>query len=109
MVFGRGIRRWYSASMHASIAAMRPGRCRTVRARSRFLAAGVALAAALAGIVIVAGPASADVTSSDYTIGSPTGAVSDVVASPGTVLEGSSTNFEVNFTVGPSLSGSSAD
>ncbi len=46
----------------------------------------VALACALA---VTAGVAYGDVTSSDYTIGTPTGPVSSVVVTPSKVAEGS--------------------
>ena len=71
-------------------------------------AAGVLTTGALcAGLVVAALPAYADVTSSYYTIGTPTGGVSTVVASPASVTEATPTNFEVSFTAGAALSGAS--
>ena len=54
------------------------------RGRSRATAVAVVLTtgALCAGLAITALPAYADVTSNDYTIGSPSGAVSTVVATP---------------------------
>lgn len=66
----------------------------------------VALACALAA---TAGVAYGDVTSSDYTIGTPTGPVSSVVVTPSKVAVGTSTNFEVSFTPGTPLAGSASD
>jgi hypothetical protein len=66
----------------------------------------VALACALAA---TAGVAYGDVTSSDYTIGTPTGPVSSVVVSPSKVAVDASTNFEVSFTPGAPLAGSAGD
>jgi hypothetical protein len=84
--------------------------------RSRLLSAATALTATallagmLAGILAATvAPAYADVTSSTYTIGSPTSAVTDVVASPSGATASTSTNFEVSFSVVPALSGNSSD
>jgi hypothetical protein len=74
------------------------------------LAAGVAVltAAALAGgLVVTAGPAFADITSGEYTIGAPSGAVTDVTASPSATGEGVSTSFSVTFIASTALSGGS--
>jgi hypothetical protein len=60
-----------------------------------------------AGLAVTALPAYADVTSNDYTIGSATGAVSTVVATPTSVSASGSTNFEVSFTAASGLAGSS--
>ncbi len=60
-----------------------------------------------AGLAVTALPAYADVTSNDYTIGSPSGAVSTVVATPSTVAASGSTNFQVSFTSPSGLAGSS--
>jgi hypothetical protein len=46
-----------------------------------------------AGLAITALPAYADVTSNDYTIGTPGGAVSTVVAPPSSVAASGATNF----------------
>jgi hypothetical protein len=60
-----------------------------------------------AGLAVTALPAYADVTSNDYTIGSATGAVSTVVATPTSVSASGPTNFEVSFTAASGLAGSS--
>jgi hypothetical protein len=60
-----------------------------------------------AGLVVAALPAYADVTSGYYTIGTVTGAVTTVVASPTTVVNATPTNFEVSFTASAGLAGSS--
>ncbi|HMK96412.1 MAG TPA: hypothetical protein VK425_02635 [Acidimicrobiales bacterium] len=73
------------------------------------VAAVFASAAVVAGLAVTAGPAYADITSAYYTIGSPTGAVTNVVAAPASITEGDSTNFEVSFTIGNALSGLSSD
>jgi hypothetical protein len=69
---------------------------------------GTVLAAGmLVGVLVVtADPAFADVTTSTYTIGSPSPAVTGVTATPSGATVDSATNFEVSFTVSPSLSGS---
>jgi len=79
--------------------------------RPKLLAGVAALTAGalVSALTLTAGPAYADVTSSYYTIGTPSGAVSDLVASPGSVTKGQSTNFQVSFTVGNALAGSSDD
>jgi large repetitive protein len=61
------------------------------------------------GLAMTAVPAYADITTSSYTIGSPSGAVTGVTASPRGVSTDSSTDFEVSFTVGTALAGSSSD
>jgi hypothetical protein len=77
----------------------------------RLVARGAVLAAAAlaCALAVSAGVAYGDVASSDYTIGTPTGPVSSVVASPSKVGEGASVNFEVSFTAGTSLAGSASD
>ncbi len=60
-----------------------------------------------AGLAVSALPAYADVTSNEYTIGSSTGAVSTVVATPASVSASGSTNFEISFTAASALAGSS--
>jgi hypothetical protein len=60
-----------------------------------------------AGLAATALPAYADVTSTDYTIGTPTGAVSAIAATPAGVTTGASTQFEVTFTTPAALAGSS--
>jgi hypothetical protein len=58
-----------------------------------------------AGLAITALPAYADVTSTDYTIGTPTGAVSAVAATPAAASTGASTQFTVTFTSPAALAG----
>ncbi|HMK96548.1 MAG TPA: hypothetical protein VK425_03315, partial [Acidimicrobiales bacterium] len=82
---------------------------RTLRRRLGLTALGGALAgmAMLAGLVAAdIAPAYAEVTSDQYTIGSPSGAVNDVTVAPSTVTKGASTSFELVFYVGAALSGS---
>ncbi len=82
---------------------------RWVRSRSRLVSGAVIAGAALAGwLAFIPGLAYADVTSSDYTIGSGT-QVSDVAASPSTVAQGTSVQFAVTFTTSTPLIGSDAD
>jgi hypothetical protein len=69
------------------------------------LGALVAGAAMLASLVSASAPAYADVTSNHYTIGSPSGAVINVTASPSTVSRGATTSFELVFYVGAAFSG----
>jgi hypothetical protein len=90
------------------------GRGRAPR-RSRFLATTTLLTSTVLGagtlvgvLAVTAGPAYADVTTSTYTIGSPSPAVTSVTAAPSGATVGSLTTFEVSFTVNPSLSGSSS-
>ncbi len=71
------------------------------------VAAVLTTGALCAGIAVTALPAYADVTTSYYTIGTTTGAVSTVVATPASVIGSASTNFEVSFTAGAGLSGAS--
>lgn len=76
------------------------------------LLAGVAVLTATGlagGLALSAGPAYADVTTSTYTVGAPSGAVTDVTATPSGLTVGASANFEVDFRVGTALSGSSSD
>ena len=77
--------------------------------RARWLGAGLAVTVVAlgAGLAATALPAYADVTSTDYTIGSPTGAVTSVVATPAAATAGASTQFVVTFTTPASLAGSS--
>jgi hypothetical protein len=88
--------------------AMRRKQCGWVRRLSRLTAVTTVLSAtALAGaLALTAGPAYADITSSDYTIGMPP---SSMVASPSTVASGASTNFEIDLTLETSLAGSAGD
>jgi large repetitive protein len=83
------------------------------RRPSRLLATTTVLTSTVLGagtlvgvLALTAGPAYADVTTSTYTIGSPSPAVTSVTASPSGATVVSPTNFEVSFTVNPSLSGS---
>ncbi len=77
--------------------------------RARWLGAGLAVTVVAlgAGLAATALPAYADVTSSDYTIGTPTGAVTAIAATPAAVTTGASTQFEVTFTTPAALAGSS--
>ncbi len=78
-------------------------------ATTTVLTSSVLGAGILVGVLAVtAGPAYADVTTSTYTIGSPSPAVTSVTASPSGATVVSLTNFEVSFTVNPSLSGGSS-
>jgi hypothetical protein len=84
--------------------AHRPSR---LLATATVLTGTVLAAGTLVGVLVVtADPAFADVTTSTYTIGSPSPAVTSVTATPSGATTGSSTSFEVSFTVNPSLSGS---
>jgi hypothetical protein len=69
------------------------------------VAAAVALSTGAlgAGLLATAVPAYAEVTSNYYTIGE--GTLTGVVATPASVSENASTNFEVEFTAGTDLSG----
>ena len=77
--------------------------------RPRLAAVAVVLTtgALCAGLAIAAAPAYADVTSNYYTIGTPSGGVSTVEATPVSVGAAASTNFEVTFTSASALSGTS--
>src|SRR5579875_1900068 len=69
------------------------------------LGAVLAGTATLGGLLLSVAPAFADVTSNHYTIGSPSGAVVNVSASPATVSRGAETSFELVFYVGAAFSG----
>ena len=69
---------------------------------------GFVLSGGSAAIVASAPPAYADVATSTYSIGAPASGVSDVVASPGVVVGGAVTSFDVKFRVTVALSGSTA-
>ena len=77
--------------------------------RARWLGAGLAVTVVAlgAGLAVTALPAYADVTSSAYTIGTPTGAVTAVAASPVAAITGASTQFKVTFTTPAALAGTS--
>ena len=60
-----------------------------------------------AGLAITSLPAYATVTSSDYTIGTPTTGVSAVAVTPVSVSASALTNFQVTFTAATTLSGAS--
>jgi hypothetical protein len=77
--------------------------------RARWLGAGLAVTVVAlgAGLAVTALPAYADVTSSDYTIGTPTGAVTAVAASPVAATTGASTQFTLTFTTPAALAGTS--
>jgi hypothetical protein len=84
---------------------------RRLRGLWRLVAGGAVMgvAALACALAATAGVAYGDVTSSDYTIGTPTGPVSSVAASPGKVAVGTSTNFEISFTPPTPLAGSAGD
>ena len=71
-------------------------------------AAGVAAGFVVASLASMAAPAYASVVSSAYTIGSPSGSVGSVTASPASVGAGAATSFTVKFTASGALSGSAA-
>jgi hypothetical protein len=77
--------------------------------RARWLGAGLAVTVVAlgAGLAVTALPAYADITSSAYTIGTPTGAVAAVAASPVAATTGASTQFKVTFTTPAALAGTS--
>jgi hypothetical protein len=77
--------------------------------RARWLGAGLAVTVVAlgAGLAVTALPAYADVTSSDYTIGTPTGAVTSIAATPVAATTGASTQFTVTFITPAALSGNS--
>jgi hypothetical protein len=94
---------------HQKIRRGRAPRPSRLLATTTVLTSTVLGAGILVGVLAVtAGPAYADVTTSTYTIGSPSPAVTSVTASPSGATVMSLTNFEVSFTVNPSLSGSSS-
>ena len=82
---------------------------RRAQRRPRLAAVAVVLTtgALCAGLAIAAAPAYADVTSNYYTIGTPSGGVSTVEATPVSVGAAASANFEVTFTSASALSGTS--
>ncbi|HUC14061.1 MAG TPA: hypothetical protein VMS00_06385, partial [Acidimicrobiales bacterium] len=77
--------------------------------RARWFGAGLAVTVVAlgAGLAATALPAYADVTSTDYTIGTPTGAVTAIAATPTAVTTGASTQFKVTFTTPAALAGPS--
>ena len=77
--------------------------------RARWVGAGLAVTVVAlgAGLVATALPAYADVTSTAYTIGTPTGGVTAIAASPTSVTTNASTQFKVTFTTPAALAGSS--
>jgi hypothetical protein len=90
---------------------MRMTRRRGARRLSGQIATLLALAASVlgSGLVIPVGLAHADVTSSHYTIGTPSPPVSSVVVSPSKVAADTSTNFVISFTAEAPLAGSAGD
>ncbi len=70
-------------------------------------AAAISTTALVAGVLLNALPAYADVTSSYYAIGSPSGGATTVQATPSSVVADASTSFEVSFIVSTALSGAS--
>ncbi|HTW08037.1 MAG TPA: hypothetical protein VME46_11025 [Acidimicrobiales bacterium] len=83
----------------------RPGRQLRLWAGVAALSTG----ALVAGVLATAGTAYADVTSSPYTIGAPSGAVTGVTVTPTGAPVSTETNFEVTFLANPALSASSSD
>jgi hypothetical protein len=81
------------------------------RRRARQVVGAVAITGAVlgGGLMATALPAFADVTTNNYTIGSPSGAVNSVAASPGAVGAGAATQFEVTFNLPVALSGTNSD
>ncbi len=79
------------------------------RSRAKLAAGTLALTmgALGAGLVATALPAYADVLSSYYTIGTPSGSVGTVTATPASVGASASTSFTVTFTPAAALAGSS--
>lgn len=79
------------------------------RAPATRLIATIALALGTisAALVVTELPASASVTTNDYTIGTPGGAVTSVSATPQSVSTSASTAFEVSFMTPVALNGSS--
>lgn len=71
-------------------------------------AAGISVSLVAAGLAVTALPAYANVVSATYTIGSPSGAVSGVTASPTAVSESAETSFTIKFQASADLSGSTA-
>ncbi len=82
-------------------------RRRVTRAMAGFL---VVLSALIAtGLGVAAPPAYADVATAQYSIGTPTNAVADVVASPSTVSRNTLTNFVIDFRATAALTGTGAN
>jgi hypothetical protein len=79
------------------------------RGRAKLAAGTLALTmgALGAGLTATALPAYADVLSSYYTIGTPSGSVGTVTATPATVAASASNSFTVTFTAAAALAGSS--
>jgi len=79
-----------------------PGR---VRKGTKFLASTVALAMGAFGTLaaVTALPAFADVTTANYTIGTPTGAVTGAAVTPTSVVSGANTSWTVSFTTPAAL------
>jgi hypothetical protein len=82
---------------------------RRVRRGTKFLASGLGLAMLATGglAAVTASPAFADVTTANYTIGTPTGAVTGAAVTPTSVVTGAPTSWTVSFTT-PAALGSSA-
>lgn len=79
--------------------------------RVKLMVAISAVSASAAAVALVAStePASANVVTSDYTIGSPTGTVGGVVVTPASVAAAAYTDFQVSFTAAAALAGSSSN
>lgn len=60
------------------------------------------------GLAATASPALADVATAEYSIGTPSNGVADVVAAPATLAQGATTNFVVKFRATAALAGSGA-
>jgi hypothetical protein len=95
---------------HQMIRRGRAPRPSKLLATTSVLTGTVLAAGTLVGVLAVtAVPAYADITTSTYTIGAPSPAVTNATASPSGTTVDASTNFQVSFTVNPSLSGGGAD
>ncbi|HUB71123.1 MAG TPA: hypothetical protein VL984_11925 [Acidimicrobiales bacterium] len=81
---------------------------RGARRRVATLLAG-ALVGTVTLVVASTAPAYADATTKYYTIGTPSGAVTNVVATPSNATASASTGFTVKFMAGVALSGGSQD
>ena len=89
---------------HQMIRRGRAHRPSKLLATATVLTGTVLAAGMLVGVLVVtADPAFADVTTSTYTIGSPSPAVTGVTATPSGATADTATNFEVSFIVNPAL------
>src|SRR5579875_1247189 len=78
---------------------------RRLRRSAKFLAGLVGLTMSAVGslVAITALPASATVTTANYTIGTPTGAVTGAAVTPTSVVSGANTSWTVSFTTPAAL------